>query len=349
MRFLLIGPGLIGKKHAEIIHNHDKCTLEAIVVPEITKYETLALKYNTRCYSSLEEALRERTFDAAIISSPNEFHYSQAVDCIDARIPVLVEKPLTVQIEDAKALVIYAEAKAVPVLVGHHRTYSPFLLAAKEFIDSDKFGQFVSVQGSAQFYKSANYFKAGVWRTKKGGGPILINLIHEIGILRELCGEIAKVFALASNKTRKHEVEDTVAICFEFVNGALGSFVLSDTAASNKSWEMTSGENLAYPHYPDHACYHFAGTNGSLDFPNMRYCTYDGMPEASWWQKFEDGSIHVSTADPLERQLAHFVEVVKEGKPPIVSAKSGCKNMLVIEAIRCSIEEGRSVELTEEI
>ena len=105
---------------------------------------------------------------------------------------------------------------------------------------------------------------------KKGWGPILINLIHEIGLLRHFCGEIENVFALAGRKIRNFEVEDTVTIALEFFDGALGNFLLSDTAASSKSWEMTSGENWTYPHFPEEYCYHFAGTNGSLDFPSMR-------------------------------------------------------------------------------
>lgn len=100
------------------------------------------------------------------------------------------------------------------------------------------------------------------WRSQPGGGPILINPIHEIGNLRSLCGDITAVQAMASHASRGLAVEDTTAIVLRFANGALGSFVLSDTAASARSWEQTSGENPAYDSHDDEDCYLVAGTPG---------------------------------------------------------------------------------------
>jgi predicted dehydrogenase len=84
------------------------------------------------------------------------------------------------------------------------------------------------------FYKpDQGYFDPpNEWRRRPGGGPILLNMIHEIGNLRAMVGEIVAVQAFSSNATRGFEVEDTVAINMRFQNGALGTFLLSDTAAS---------------------------------------------------------------------------------------------------------------------
>jgi predicted dehydrogenase len=317
------------------------------VAPPTDENKDFALAFKARFYSDVEETLEKERIDAAIISSPNCFHFEQAMSCVTKSVPVLVEKPVTDLIDDARKLVDRAESLRVPVLVGHHRTYSPLLDSANAFLSSPRFGRLVAVQGAALFYKPAKYFEEGPWRMKMGGGPILINLIHDIGLLRHFCGEIKSVFALAGKNNRKFEVEDSVVITFEFLNGALGNFLLSDVAASSKSWEMTSGENSAYPHFPEEYCYHFAGTNGSLDFPSMHARHYAPWSGPSWWNPFETNTLAFARRNPLELQLDHFVEVVRGNAVPRVSAREGYLNMLVVEAIMRSIGSRAVVELDE--
>ena len=338
----------MGTQHARLIQARADCELAAIVGPVTEENRNFATNFSAPLFANLADAISSTQIDAAIISSPNEYHFEQAMICLEKAVPALVEKPITNILSTAKTLATESARSRVPILVGHHRTYSPLLEAADTFIRSPQFGRLVAVQGSALFYKPAHYFVEGPWRTKIGGGPILINLIHEIGVMRHLCGEITRLTALAANRTRNFEVEDTVAISFEFENGALGTFLLSDTAASNKSWEMTSGENPSYPYFPKHNCYHFAGTNGSLDFPTLRAQYYEAGTTASWWNPFTEEDLNVVRVNPLERQLEHFVQVARGLEQPRVSAYDGYRNMLVVEAIAQSINTRAVVELDKE-
>ncbi|WP_170468374.1 Gfo/Idh/MocA family protein [Ruegeria arenilitoris] len=343
LNVLLIGPGLIGRKHAEIIQQSSGARLAAIVAPDRGQNRTFADSCGVDFISELDQAFEGGGIDAAIVSSPNAWHFEQAMACIDRHIPVLVEKPITDDLASARKLNQAAEQKGVHVLVGHHRTHSSLLAPVEEFLNSPSFGQLVCVSGTALFYKPEEYFLEGEWRTRPGGGPVLINLIHEIGMMRHFCGEIVSVFALSSNAVRGFDVEDTVALTFAFKGGAIGSFLLSDTAASSKSWEMTSGENPAYPNYADESCYHFAGTMGSIDFPSMNVRSYLGGAKASWWLPFQENKLEVTRSDPLESQFAHFLQVVRGETQPRVSARDGYKNVLVIEAIKMSLESQQSV------
>jgi predicted dehydrogenase len=195
------------------------------------------------------------------------------------------------------------------------------------------------------FYKPDGYFDEAPWRRQPGGGPILINMIHEIGNLRALCGEIVAVQAFASNATRGFPVEDTVAINLRFANGALGTFMLSDTAASARSWEQTSQENKSYATYPDEDCYVIVGTDGSLAVPTMRLKSYARKEDRSWWKPFRTDVAAIDRADPLERQLAHFCAVIRGEAEPRVTARDGLANLRVTEAIAEAARTGKIISL----
>jgi predicted dehydrogenase len=153
------------------------------------------------------------------------------------------------------------------------------------------------------------------------------------------------VQALLSSATRGFAVEDTVSINLRFTNGALGSFMLSDTAACPRSWEQTSQENPAYPSYDDEDCYVIAGTNGSLSVPTMRIKTYPNPQDRSWWKPFEVGTVGVVRDDPLKHQVEHFGAVVRGELPPLVSARDGLLNLTITEAIAEAASTGRTIEL----
>ena len=336
LKFVVVGPGLIGKQHIRLINEHVECELYAIVAPNHDVNHDIARVQNVPLFHSLGECLASAHVDGVIISSPNQFHAEQATLCIERGIPVFIEKPITVSVAEGQALVELVARRNAKVLVGHHRAHSPLLALARSVINEGRLGKLVTVMGSAQFYKPAHYFEDGPWRREIGGGPILINLIHEIGNLRSLCGEIAAVQALASSAIRGFPVEDTVVINLIFANGALGTFVLSDTAATAKSWEQTSRENPSYPTYPDEDCYMIAGTEGSLAIPTMRLKYYDKGTAPSWWTPFSEQTMDIERYDPLTCQLAHFVQVIKGACEPLVSAADGLRNLQITEAIRSS-------------
>ena len=180
----------------------------------------------------------------------------------------------------------------------------------------------------------------------RAAGPILLNMIHEVHNLRMLCGDIVAVQAFASHATRGFPVEDTVAINLRFASGALGTFMLSDTAASARSWEQTSQENKAYATYPDEDCYVIAGTFGSLSVPTMRLKTYGRAEDRSWWKPFDVSVAEMTRDDPLKHQIEHFGCVVRGEAQPIVSARDGLQNLRITEAIVEAARTGSIVDTT---
>lgn len=341
-RIAVAGAGLIGRTHIALADASPTVTLAAVVDPS-PGAATVAARHGVPLFETLDALLAQERPDGIVLATPNALHVPQALQCLDAGLAVLLEKPIAPTVADAEVLVRHTGIGRV--LIGHHRAHSPIMAKARAVVASGQLGRLVSVMGSATFLKPDHYFDDGPWRREPGGGPILINMIHEVHNLRILCGEIVAVQAIASRAVRGFAVEDTVAVTLQFASGMLGSFMLSDTAASARNWEHTSGENKAYPRYDDEDCYVLSGTNGSLSVPTMRLKSYPGPEGRSWWKPFEVGVVGLVREDPLQRQMEHFGAVVRGEARPLVSARDGLQNLRVTEAIGEAARSGGTVRL----
>ncbi len=182
-------------------------------------------------YRPLDELLAKDRPDGIVLVTSNQLHVEHARTCLAARVPMLLEKPVARTVAEAQSLADEMDESEVKVLIGHHRAHTPIMARAKQVIDEGRLGKLVAVMGSAVLFKPDAYYADAPWRREPGGGPILLNMIHEVHNLRMLCGEIVAVQAFASHATRGFPVEDTVVINLRFASGALGTFMLSDTAA----------------------------------------------------------------------------------------------------------------------
>lgn len=340
VRIAVVGAGLIGRRHIGLVRADPGSELVAVVDPEPAARDG----HGAPGYADVEDMLAAVRPDGVIVASPNRFHAEHVLQCVDAKVPVLVEKPIADSPTDAVGMVEAAESAGVPLLVGHHRRHSPIVEAAVDALRAGVLGRLVAVQGSALFRKPDRYFEDAPWRSAVGGGPILINLVHEIDNLRALCGEITEVQAVASNAVRGFAVEDTAAVTLRFDTGALGVFLLSDVAAAPHSWEQTSAEDSAYPHHADEDCYVLAGTDGSLGIPTMRLRVFTG--ERSWWEPFRTSVLEHSGADPLVRQLAHFRAVVRGEDTPLVDGREGLRTLRVTHAVAEAARTGTTVSIS---
>lgn len=343
-RIAVAGAGYIGQAHMAALNASPGATLSAVVDPSPAA-QALAEQAGVPLYASIDELLSRDRPDGLVLATPNALHVPQALQCVEAGLPILLEKPIATTVAEGRQLVDAVAGTGARVLIGHHRAHSPIMAKARQVVESGQLGQLVAVMGSATFFKPERYFEDGPWRREPGGGPILLNMIHEVHNLRMLCGEIVSVQAFSSSATRGFAVEDTVAINLRFASGVLGSFLLSDTAACARSWEQTSQENPAYPSYSDEDCYVVTGTNGSLSVPTMRLKTYPSPEARSWWKPFEVGSVGLVREDPIQRQMAHFGAVVRGEAEPLVSALDGLRNLSITEAIVAAARSGHAVTI----
>ena len=343
VRIAVAGAGLIGARHAQRIATGATTRLAAVVDPD-PRAQLVADRYGVPRYATLGELFDRSRPDAVVLATPNQAHVAGGLECIAAGVPVLVEKPLADTVAGAQRLVAAADAAGVALLTGHHRNHGSVMTAARRVVADGVLGRLVAVACTTLFAKPADYFEAGGgWRRRPGGGPVMLNLVHDVNALQSLAGEVVRVQATTSDAARGFPVEDTAAAVLTFAGGALGTLVVSDAAASGRSWEQTSGEDPSYPRHPGEDCYHLAGTAGSLSIPTMRLTTFDGEP--SWRSPFVASTVEVEPADPLTNQIAHFAEVVRGATAPLCSGRDGLRSLRVVDAVLESARTGLPVDL----
>ncbi len=340
VRIAVVGAGTIGKRHLEQVIAQDVASLAAIVDPAEAA-RVLAAERGVAWYPSLTEMLAHERPDGAIIATPNQAHVANGLEMVAAGVPALIEKPLADDVAGATALVEAAERAGVPLLTGHHRRHNPVLQAAKAAIEAGRLGRLVAVHGTCWFHKPREYFEVA-WRRQKGAGPVLLNLIHDVDLLRFLCGEVSEVLALHSNAVRGYEVEDSAAILLRFANGVLGTLTVSDTIAAPWSWELTSGENPGFRQTGE-ACYTVGGTLGSLAVPSLDVWRHPAEP--SWWEPMERERFAAVPADPFALQVRNLCAVVRGTAKPVVSGRDGLESLRVIEAVGQAAACGSVVRL----
>jgi predicted dehydrogenase len=340
LRIAVLGAGLIGQKHIELVAASRECALAAICDADPARSD-IAARYGVPFYQDLDRLLAAHALDGAIVATPTALHASHGIACAERGVHLLIEKPIAAALGEARQLLETAERFGSRVLVGHHRRHNALIQQARAIVQSGEIGNLVAVSVLWALLKPDDYFDVS-WRKEPGGGPVLINLIHELDNLRFLCGEIQSVYADTAQSIRGLEVEDTASISLRFENGALGTLLASDAAPAPWSYEMSTGENPVYPRYPQD-CYHLLGTRGSLAFPSMTLWRYPSPENAGWHQPLEQIRIDTCASDPLVEQLRHFCRVIRGTETPIVSGVEGYKTLAATLAVLESARRGSPV------
>ena len=340
VRIAVMGAGAIGRRHVECVRAGPDAQLHSIVDPSPAARQ-LAESLGAPWFPDFKAMLGTGKPGGIIIATPNQMHAANGLDAVAARIPALIEKPLADDAAEAARLVEAGEAAGVPLLTGHHRRHNPVIQRAKAIVESGALGRLVSAHAFFWLMKPDDYFDIA-WRRELGAGPLLMNLTHDIDLLRHLCGEVEDVQAFQSNSIRKNAVDETTVATLRFANGALGTVNISDTIVAPWSWEHTSGENPAYPR-ADQISIHLGGTKASLAVPSLELWRHENKPD--WFEPFSVTRGIARVEDPLKRQVAQFVRVIRDGEAPLVSAREGLLTLKTALAIQAAARTGQRVSL----
>ncbi len=336
VRFGIIGCGMIANFHAAAIAEVEEARLCACYDQYAPGAEAFAEKHGITAFPSLEAMLQSDTVDAVCVCTPSGMHAQQTLSALRAGKHVVVEKPMSLSLEDADAIIGLSHETNLKVCVISQYRFREAIQTVKHAIDEGAFGKIVSASLAMKYYRSQEYYASASWRgtwKMDGGGALMNQGIHGIDVFRYLMGPVRSLTALVKTQTRNIEVEDSAVAIVEFQCGAVGTI---------------EGSTTCYPGYPRRI--EICGVNGSVVLEEDRILRWD-LPvpcPAPVGMNAE----HVASSDPKAISveghvllIQNFTDAILRDTPLLLDAQSGRAPLEVILGIYRSAKSGQAVML----
>ena len=309
LKCAVIGAGYLGKFHAEKYASLKDCELVAVVDINAEAAQQVADKHGTAAMTDYRELLGQ--VDAVSIVVPTSFHHAVSKEFLQAGVHVLVEKPITVTVEEADELIALAKQNNVILQVGHLERFNPAVRGLENLHEKPLF---IESHRLAPFNPRANDVSV-----------VLDLMIHDIDIILALVdSEVEKIDA--SGTAVLTQGTDIANARITFKNGCV-----ANVTASRISLKMERKMRMFRP-----------SSYISVDFQNrvlVKHKTGDkemfpGIPEIVTEESvFESG-------DALFEEIKHFVNCIQTGDNPLVPGEAGRKALATAIEISRFLKHG---------
>ncbi|MFI3226324.1 MAG: Gfo/Idh/MocA family oxidoreductase [Clostridia bacterium] len=331
--FGIIGCGVIGKIHSDVISKLDNAELVAVYSIPVDAAEEFAAGYEgCKCYHTLEEMLADPAIDVVSICTPSGLHYDATIAAAKAKKHVICEKPIDINLEKAKRMVAACEENGVTFSVILQHRFDDPVMALKKAANEGHFGKLLWGASRTIWHRTDEYFDNG-WRgtwAADGGGALINQSIHYIDLLLNFFGPVKSVSGKC-RRTVHHQIEteDLGVATVEFANGAIGTI---------------EGSTACYPGlYTELSIF---GEKGSaiIRNDNLIYCKLQGEVPEYLAEKITTPD---ARKEPLgkahAKQYSDTIEAILNNKTPSVSGYDSTASLELIKAIYTSSDEKREV------
>jgi UDP-N-acetylglucosamine 3-dehydrogenase len=267
--------------------------------------------------------------DVQIVSicTPDHLHYAHAKPMLQAGKHVLIEKPMATKLDEALELAELAEQNGCVVMVGNVLRFVPSFREAHAFVRDGKLGRLHYAEGTYlhDVADIRRLLKATPWRAGKGDGVAQEIMfgggVHPADLLRWMAGEPDEVFAYAvrTGNLPEYPLPDQVVALLKFGEHAIGKIWVSIAIQGGWGTALT-----------------LCGASGTL------------KAKSDGWELYlsdePSGYRHVpfpTTGKPMDAEIAHFVECVRDGKKPLVDAWDGAQTVALLDAAVRSYQTGQ--------
>ena len=239
INFAVIGYGRIGKRHAAIIEGYDNAELVAVCDIKKEKKADVTVPF----FNNIKELLNANLpIDVICICTPNGLHAEQALQVLDARKNVVIEKPMALKRADCEAIIFKSLQVSKQVFCVMQNRYSPPAQWLRKVLNDNLLGKIFMVQINCFWNRDDRYYTPDTWHGSKDldGGTLFTQFSHFIDIMYWLFGDITNIQAAFQNFSHEKTIdfEDTGLVHFDFVNGGKGCFNYS-TSVFNQNFEST--------------------------------------------------------------------------------------------------------------
>lgn len=303
IRVGVIGLGYLGQHHVRIYSEIEETELVAVVDINKGKADTFAEKYRCEAYYDYRNILHK--VDALSIVTPTTTHHYIALDCLKAGKDILIEKPITVTVEEAEELISESERNNCIIQVGHLERYNPAILAASEmfnepmFIESERLSPFLG-----------------------RGTDVDVTLdlmIHDIDIMLSLIALPVKEIRAVGAQVLTDKI-DVAKAWLEFENGCSALATVSRLSPEkHRRLKVFQKDSYISIDYQSSEIKRYFRTEQGISFDIIK-------PEKK---------------EPLKEELKDFISCVKERKRPKVSAIEGRNALKVVLEITDMINTQR--------
>lgn len=306
IRVGVVGTGSIGKNHARIMAELPDVDFTAILEPNPATAAEITERFGVRAVSSLEEFIP--LVDAATIATPTPLHFPIASQLLEAGKHCLVEKPITENTRDAKALADLASRAGLVLQVGHIERFNPVLGALEQRLTRPQF---------IEAHRLSPYPGRSI-----DIGVVLDLMIHDLEIVLHLVRSPVK-YVDAVGVPVLSRGEDIANARIRFENGCVANLTAS-RISPEKMRKIRVFQNDAYL---------------SLDYQSQ-----SGEIYRLAGGQIGREVVEVEKGEPLKRELAAFVQCAREGTQPKVSGYAAAAALELAIEITRQIEDNAPME-----
>lgn len=351
MKLGIIGTGNIGRVHVDSFTKTGRAEVVAVMDSYMPSAEQVAQQYNiNKVYDKATPLIEDEQVEAIVVAVPNQFHAQLAIEALQAGKHVLIEKPMAINLAEARQIVQAQRESNNIVMVAHQMRWEPNARLIMEQVNKGALGHIYNAKTG--WFRRKGIPGWGTWFTQmsqSGGGPLIDIGVHMIDLALHLMGNPKPVSVYGSTYAEfgprrrgigtwgtpdwngTYDVEDLATALIKMDNGS--------TLSLEVSW-------AAHMETSNQPFVHLMGSEGGAYLDGHR---------AKLFTEMFDQTIDLELPLPDHdegariRMSNHFIDCVKQGIQPITDVMTGFTNNLILDAIYESSRTGHEVKLNWEI